>query len=108
MAIGRTTSYRWHFLSIVLLVSGLLLYVWCHVTTLAQGERITDLVDERTALLRTQDHLRAEITGLKRSRRIREIATLELGMHFPDEQPNNLYIAPDPSGAEVAGFDAAH
>ncbi len=107
MAIGRSISYRWYFLSLVLLVAGLLLYVWCHVTTLSQGERITDLVDERTALLRTQDLLRAEVTGLGRSSRIREIAMLELGMRFPNEQPNNLYLAPNVSAPEGAGFSAA-
>lgn len=106
MAVGRTISYRWYFLSLVLLIAGLLLYVWCHVTALARGKRITDLVDERTALLRTQDMLRAEVTGLGRSSRIREIATLELGMRFPNEQPNNLYLAPDVD-AKVAGLDAA-
>lgn len=105
MAVGRTISYRWYFLSLVLLIAGLLLYVWCHVATLAQGERITDLVDERTALLRTRDMLRAEVTGLERSSRIREIATLELGMRFPNEQPNNLYLAPAVDA--VAGLDAA-
>ena len=106
MAIDTTISYRWYFLSLVLLVAGLLFYVWCHVTTLARGERLTVLMDERTALLRTQDMLRAEVTGLERSSRIREIAALELGMRLPHEQPNNLYLAPDVS-ARVAGLDAA-
>lgn len=92
MVVESTTPYRWAFLALALLVAGLLVYVWCHVTTLAQGERISNLMDERTALIRTQDLLRAEVTGLERSGRIRGIATLELNMRFPDEQPNNLYL----------------
>lgn len=105
-AISTSTPYCWYFLSLVLFVLGLLLYVWCQVRTLAQGELIVDLMEERKALLQGQDLLKAEVTGLERSSRIREIATLELGMRFPDEQPNNLYL--DPAGTATNDVNAAN
>lgn len=98
--------YRWYFLSLVLFVLGLLLYVWCQVRTLAQGELIVDLMEERKVLLQEQDLLMAEITGLECSSQIRERATLELGMRFPDEQPNNLYL--DPAGTATNEVHAAN
>ena len=92
-------SYRSYFLAIVLLVVGLLANVWCHVKKVAQGERIVQLREMKRTLLRERDHLRADVTGLKRSSRIREIAAIELGMRFPEESPNNLYVDPVAPGA---------
>ena len=87
------SPYRWYFSSISCFVLGALLYVWCHVTTLSQGEKITERRGEREALIRTQDRLRLKLAGLQKASRICEIAALELGMRFPDERPNNLYTA---------------
>lgn len=88
------SPFRWYFCSVSFFVLGALLYVWCHVTTLSQGETITALRSEREDLIRKQEVLRVQATGLQKASRIREIAAIELGMRFPEERPNNLYTAP--------------
>jgi cell division protein FtsL len=91
----RTSPYRWYFGSVSIFVLGALLYVWCHVMTLSQGEEILALRDEREGLIRKREVLDVEITGLQKASRIRQIAAIELGMRFPAEHPNNLYTTPD-------------
>jgi cell division protein FtsL len=90
----RTSPYRWYFGSVSIFVLGALLYVWCHVKTLSQGEEITTLRDEREGLIRKREVLDVEIAGLQKASRIRQIAAIELGMRFPAEHPNNLYTTP--------------
>ena len=94
----RYSPYRWYIGSVSFFVLGALLYVWCHVKTLSQGEQITALREEREGLIRKQDRLRLKVAGLQKASRIREIAVLELGMRFPDGRPNNLYTASAASG----------
>lgn len=72
---------------------GALLYVFCHVRTLSQGERIASLKQEREDLIRKQELLQVQAAGLQKASRIREIAAIDLGMRFPDGRPNNLYTA---------------
>lgn len=90
----RTSPYRWYFGSVSIFVLGALLYVWCHVRTLSQGEEISSLRDEREGLIRKRELLDVQITGLQKASRIRQIAAIELGMRFPEEHPNNLYTTP--------------
>ena len=87
---ARSADYRSYFCAVILLVMGLLIYLWGHVKTMDQGEKLERLREERQALIRQQDRLRAEVAGLNRSSRIREIASKELGMVFPSEAPRNL------------------
>ncbi len=87
----RPADYRSYFCAVIFLVMGLLIYLWGHVKTMDQGEKLERLRGERQALIRQQDRLRADGAGLKRSSRIREIASRELGMVFPSEAPRNLY-----------------
>lgn len=87
----RHEGYRLYFFSVIFLVVGLLIYLWGHVKTIDQGEKLERLREQHQALIRQQDRLRAEVAGLKRSSRIREIASKELGMIFPMEVPKNLY-----------------
>ena len=71
--------------------------------TLSQGERITALREEREGLILKQERFRVQVTGLQKASRIREIAAGELGMRFPDERPNNLYIAPAAPSGRLTG-----
>ena len=73
-------------------VLGALLYVWCHVTTLSQGEQIATLREERKSLVQKKEVLQVRVIGLQKASRICKIAAIELGMRFPEERPNNLYI----------------
>ncbi len=93
------SPYRWYVGSICCLVVGALIYVWCHVRTMTQGEEIATLREQREDLIRKQDILRVKVAGLQKASRIREIAAIELGMHFPEERPNNLYTSPSDRAA---------
>lgn len=84
--------YRTGFLSIILLVGGLLVYLWSHVQTMSQGQKLAELRAERQALILEQEHLHVRIAGLKQSTRIRDIAIQKLGMIFPQDPPRNLYL----------------
>lgn len=85
--------YRTGFLSVILLVAGLLIYLWGHVQTLSQGREIDRLRSQRKALVHQQELLKARTAGLKQSNRIRDIAVRELGMVFPADPPRNLYLS---------------
>ncbi|MCY3871216.1 MAG: cell division protein FtsL [Gemmatimonadetes bacterium] len=85
--------YRTGFLSVILLVTGLLIYMWGHVQTLSQGREIDQLSEERKSLLNQQERLLARTASLKQSNRIRDIAVRELGMVFPSDPPKNLYLS---------------
>ncbi len=85
--------YRSGFLSVILLVSGLLMYMWGHVETLNQGREIDRLRAEKKNLLHQQERLLARTASLKQSSRIRDIAVRKLGMVFPSDPPKNLYLS---------------
>ncbi len=85
-------EYRSYFLAVVVLVLGLLVYLWGHVKTMRQGDELIRLRGEREALVHRQDRLRVEMAGLQQSSRIRRIAAEKLGMVFPSEPPRNLYL----------------
>lgn len=91
-------AYRAYFAAVVLVVLGLLIYLWGHVKTMRQGDELARLRAEREALVRQQERLRAEIAGLKQSSRIREIASKRLGMAFPEGPPQNLYLGSGKEG----------
>lgn len=85
--------YRTGFLSVILLVAGLLIYMWGHVQTLSQGREIDRLLAEQKNLLNQQERLLARTASLKQSNRIRDIAVRELGLVFPTDPPRNLYLS---------------
>ena len=85
--------YRSGFLSVILLVAGLLIYMSGHVQTQNQGREIDRLRAERKTLLNQQERLLARTASLKQSNRIRDIAVRELGMVFPSDPPRNLYLS---------------
>ncbi len=89
-------GYRYVLLTLALVVLGLLGYLWAQAQTVRQGDDISRLRIEHQQLLRQQERLRAEISGLRRSSRIREIATNRLGMVFPQGPPQNLYLGRHP------------
>lgn len=93
--------YRTGFLSIILLVVGLLVYLWGHVQTMNQGQTLEALRAERQALLQDRESLEARIAGLKQSTRIRDIAMQKLGMVFPSDPPRNLYLKPSRGTTDV-------
>lgn len=103
----RTSPYRWYFGSLMIFVMGALLYVWCHVRTLSQGEEISALREERESLIRKREVLDVQVAGLQKASRIRQFAAIELGMRFPEEHPNNLYTTPGKSLKGLNGIKDA-
>ena len=85
--------YRSGLLAVIILVLGLLIYMWGHVQTLRQGREIDRLRAERKTLLHRQARLTARTAGLKQSNRIRDIPARDLGIVFPTEPPKNLYLS---------------
>lgn len=85
--------YRSGFLSVILLVAGLLIYMWGHVQTQSQGREIDLLRAEKKNLLNQQERLLARTASMKQSSRIRDIAVRKLGMVFPSDPPKNLYLS---------------
>ena len=92
----KTGGFRYVLLTVALVVMGLLGYLWAQAQTVRQGDEIARLRTEHQQLLRQQERLRAEISGLRRSSRIREIASNRLGMVFPQGPPQNLYLDGQP------------
>ena len=85
--------YRSGFLSVILLVAGLLIYMWGHIQTQSQGREIDLLRAEKKNLLNQQERFLARTASLKQSSRIRDIAVRKLGMVFPSDPPKNLYLS---------------
>lgn len=94
--VKTTGGYRYVLLAVAMVVAGLLGYLWEQAQTVRQGDEIARLRAGHQQLLRHQERLRAEISGLRRSSRIREIATVKLGMTFPQGPPQNLYLDGQP------------
>ncbi|MDA0747023.1 MAG: cell division protein FtsL [bacterium] len=90
--VEKPSGYRSYVFGVVLVVLGLLVYLWGHVRTVQQGDELTRLRAEYQVLTRQQDRMRAELAGLKQSSRIRKIASQQLGMVFPQGPPHNLYL----------------
>ena len=88
--------HRYVLLAVAMVVSGLLGYLWVQAQTVRQGDETARLRAELQQLLRHQERLRADISGLRKSSRIREIATVKLGMQFPQGPPQNLYLDRQP------------
>lgn len=76
----------------MLLVLGLLTHLWGVSKTMRQADALDRLRAEREELLREQERLKAEVSGLAQSSRIRRIAERRLEMVFPQEPPRNLYL----------------
>ncbi len=96
-------GYRYVLLTVALVVLGLLGYLWAQAQTVQQGDEIARLRTEHQQLLHQQERLRAEISGLRRSSRIREIASNRLGMVFPQGPPKNLYLDMQPDRHGLSG-----
>ena len=84
--------HRTYFVAVMLLVLGLLAHLWGVSKTMRQAEELDRLRTEHQVLLSEQERLGAEISGLAKSSRIRDIAEKQLGMVFPKEPPRNLYL----------------
>lgn len=84
---------------VVMLVSLVtVLYIWNKITVIRLAEEVNDLQVQYQKILNANEILRAEINQKSKLERIGKIATDQLGLTYPKEQPNWLNVEVDPSG----------
>lgn len=70
-------------LSAVMVLGGILLYLWPQVRLLSLGYRQSQLLEQRTQVLQRQKELQVERGSLRQLRRIEDIAAQHLGLRAP-------------------------
>jgi cell division protein FtsL len=78
-------------LSALMVLGGVLLYLWPQVRLVGLGYRQGKLLVQRTQLLQRQKELQVELGSLRQLRRIEEIATQHLGLR-PPQGTQVIYI----------------
>ena len=77
----------------VLILAGVLLYVWLHTHVLREAYAIEQLREVHGKLVQENKGLRLEIGQLRSLRRVEEIARTKLGMVTP--KPGQVQVIPD-------------
>ncbi len=77
----------------VLILAGVLLYVWLHTHVLREAYAIEQLREEHARLVQGNKSLRLEIGQLRSLRRVEDIARTKLGMVTP--KPGQVQVIPD-------------
>src|SRR5919197_401406 len=70
-------------LSAVMVLGGVLLYLWPQVRLVGLGYRHSKLLTQRTQALQRQKELQVELSSLRQLRRIEDIAAQHLGLRPP-------------------------
>src|SRR5215831_18059 len=86
-------------LSAVMVLGGVLLYLWPQVRLLGLGYRHSQLLAQRTKVLQRQKELQVELGSQRQLRRIEDIATQHLGLR-PPQATQVIYVR---SGQQVVG-----
>ena len=86
-------------LSAVLVLGGVLLYLWPQMRLVGLGYRQSKLLAQRTQALQRQKELQVELGSLRQLRRIEEIAAQHLGLR-PPQATQVIYVR---SGQPVVG-----
>ena len=86
-------------LSAVMVLGGVLLYLWPQVRLVGLGYRQSKLLAQRTQALQRQKELQVELGSLRQLRRIEEIAAQHLGLR-PPQATQVIYVR---SGQHVVG-----
>ncbi|MFV1952150.1 MAG: septum formation initiator family protein [Nitrospinota bacterium] len=71
--------------SVLILVSGMLFYIWPHVRIIRMGYEFERLENMHQDMIQTNKVLRLEAASLKSLERIDRIARERLGLTFPDD-----------------------
>ena len=70
-------------LSAVMVLGGVLLYLWPQMRLVSLRDRYSKLLAQRTQVLQRQKELQVELGSLRQLRRIEEIAAQHLGLRPP-------------------------
>jgi len=86
-------------LSAVMVLGGVLLYLWPQVRLVGLGYRHSKLLTQRTQVLQRQKELQVELSSLRQLRRIEDIAAQHLGLR-PPQATQVIYVR---SGQQAVG-----
>ena len=86
-------------LSAVMVLGGVLLYLWPQVRLVGLAYRQSKLLEQRTQVLQRQKELQVELGSLRQLRRIEDIAAQHLGLR-PPQAAQVIYVR---SGQHVVG-----
>ena len=81
-------------LSAVMVLGGVLLYLWPQMRLVSLGYRYSKLLAQRTQVLQRQKELQVELGSLRQLRRIEEIAAQHLGLR-PPQATQMIYVRPE-------------
>jgi cell division protein FtsL len=70
-------------------------YIWNKITVIRLAEEVNNLQMQHQKILSANEILRAEISQKSKLERIGKIATEQLGLTYPKEQPVWLDVDPD-------------
>jgi cell division protein FtsL len=82
-------------LSAVMVLGGVLLYLWPQVRLVGLGYHHGKLIAQRTQVLQRQKELQVELSSLRLLRRIEDIATQRLGLRSP-QATQVIYVRSGP------------
>jgi cell division protein FtsL len=80
-------------LSAVMVLGGVLLYLWPQMRLVNLGYRYSKLLAQRTQVLQRQKELQVELGSLRQLRRVEEIAAQHLGLR-PPQATQMIYVRP--------------
>jgi cell division protein FtsL len=80
-------------LSAVMVLGGVLLYLWPQMRLVSLGYRYSKLLAQRTQVLQRQKELQVELGSLRQLRRLEEIAAQHLGLR-PPQASQMIYVRP--------------
>ena len=86
-------------LSAVMVLGGVLLYLWPQVRLVGLGYRYGKLLTQRVQVLQRQKELQVELSSLRQLRRIEDIAVQHLGLR-PPQATQVVYVR---SGPQAVG-----
>lgn len=86
-------------LSAVMVLWGVLLYLWPQVRLVGLGYRYSKLLAQRNQTLQRQKELQVELGSLRQLRRIEDIAMQHLGLRLPQDT-QRIYVR---SGQQAVG-----
>lgn len=74
-----------YYISIVILIIGVLFYIWPYIHILNINYEFERLLKEKTKLIQNNKVLRIELASLRSLDRVENIAITRLGLIFPEE-----------------------
>lgn len=78
-------EFLYYYISIVILIIGVLFYIWPYIHILNINYEFERLLKEKMKLIQNNKVLKIELASLKSLDRVENIAITRLGLTFPEE-----------------------